>query len=385
MHTVVVGGGFAGIKAALELSKHELGRVTLLSDRDYFLHHGSIYAVATGCPPDAAMVALDDIFAPHPNVKVINTRMTSIDPDRKLVVCGDHSYDYDKLVLALGSELDETQKSTHRHIFGVCGREQITAIHEHLQNSIINDHYVDRQYVIVGGGATGVELAGALAYYVRQLVEQHLAEKIKVRITLAESSERLLPRASHEASKYVTKRLQTLGVHVATNTRVTPHDDEFVTVDGRKIPTETVIWTTGTKAHSFYKSHPHYFDTTSKGSVIVNPYLEAYRNIYVLGDNVEGYGSNTIRSALDMGEYIADHLWRQETGKLYTPYRPSSASFAVSVGDDWSYVEALSVYTTGRLADWMRRRIVAASYRKIMSKSMVDAAMQAHKIKNPPE
>lgn len=86
MHTVIVGGGFAGVKAALELSKKQLGRITLISDEPYFLHHATLYATATGRETKESVVSLEDAFATHHDVDVVLDSMISIDHDRRLVV-----------------------------------------------------------------------------------------------------------------------------------------------------------------------------------------------------------------------------------------------------------------------------------------------------------
>lgn len=379
MHTVIIGGGFAGIKAALEISRYQLGRVTLISDRPYFLHHGSLYATATGRDPQESMIALDDIFAMHPEVTVVHDRLTSLDPERKLVVCGHKNYTYDTLIMALGSETDYGGVAhAAEHTFGLRNMEQIKKFHDHLHDALIHDHHVDRNYVIIGGGMTGVELAGALGSYVEQLSEHYLNKKAKVRVTLVESAERLLPEASRQAGRQVTRQLKKLGVTVLTGHKVTALDEDYVTIGHKKTPTQTVVWTAGVRNNRFFVEHPQYFDVTATGHVRVNPYLEAYRDIYVLGDNVDIPGSSTARSALDMGIFISDHLYRQATGKLQVPYRPSSSFVAIPIGEHWAYTECFGVYTTGRLAKYLRDKITYANYRQIMSKTMADAAMYAH-------
>lgn len=379
MHTVIIGGGFAGIKAALEISRYQLGRVTLISDRPYFLHHGSVYATATGRDPHESMIALDDIFASHPEITVIHDHLVSLDPDRKLAVGKHTSYHYDTLVLALGSETDYGGlHHVAEHTFSLRNIEQIKRLNEHLHDALVHDRHVDRNYVIVGGGMTGVELAGSLSHYVEQLSERYLNKKAKVRVTLVESADRLLPNSSKQASYHVARQLRKKGVTVLTKHKVSALDDEYVTINNKRVPTKTIIWTVGTRSNRFFAEHPQYFDVTSTGHVKVNPYLEAYRDIYVLGDNVDLPGSSTARTALDMGIFISDHLYRESTGKLHVPYRPSSAFTAIPIGDDWAYTECFGVYTTGRFAKYLRDKIVYANYRQIMPQSMVDAAMQAH-------
>src|SRR5690349_8560671 len=100
MHVVVVGGGFGGVKAALELSKRQIGKVTLISDQPYFLHHATLYATATGKSDEESVIPLNVIFAKHPNVEIIQDKIEHLDPSRKLISSKKRDYHYDKLVLA---------------------------------------------------------------------------------------------------------------------------------------------------------------------------------------------------------------------------------------------------------------------------------------------
>lgn len=382
MHTVIVGGGFAGVKTALELSRYQSGRVTLISDREHFVHHATLYSTATGHDPKETMIPLKEIFAAHPEVTVVHDTLTSLDPERNLVVCGHKNYPYDALVMALGTEIDYGGlREAEQHTFGIRNLEQITRLHDHLHDTLVHDHHVDRNYVVVGGGLTGVELAGVLAAYIEQLSGLYLSKKATVSITLAEQSSRLLPDFSIQASTQTRRRLESLGVQVVTDAKVTALSHEYITLGTKKIPTHTVIWATGGRNNSFYAQHPQYFDITAAGHVRVNPYLEAYRDIYVLGDNIDIRGRGHATSALDMATFVADHLVRRATGKLYLPYRAKRRPLAVPIGDDWAYVEYLGVYTTGRLGKYFQERIVYDGYRQILPKTMADAAVAAHTTK----
>ena len=88
MNVVIVGGGFGGVKAALELSKRHIGKITLISDQPYFLHHATLYATATGRDSAESIISLTDIFAAHPSVTVVLDTVKSIDTARKLIIGG---------------------------------------------------------------------------------------------------------------------------------------------------------------------------------------------------------------------------------------------------------------------------------------------------------
>ena len=382
MHTVIVGGGFAGVKAALELSKRQTGKITLISEKPYFLYHAALYATATGSSPEETVIELEDIFAPYNDIEVIVDTISALDPERKTVVSKKHRYTYDTLILALGSVTSYFNiPGMEKQSFTIRTLEEIAEFHSHLKKVLLQDHKLDKNYVIVGGGATGVELAGVLAPYLEQLACTHMVKHTNISISLVEASDRLLPNLSKSASMQAKKRLEKLGVKVLLDKRVTSFDKTHITLEDQKIPTKTVIWTAGVANHPFFLEHQHYFDLAKNKRVIVNPYLEAYRDIYVLGDNASTPDSGTALAALNMAQFIADHLERKLLGRHLLPYRARSYTTTIPIGEKWAYAERWGVYATGRIGYWMRRRFELAGYRQILPETQARAAWNAHTIK----
>ncbi len=383
MHTVIVGGGFAGVKTALELAKRRTGKITLISDKPYFLYHAALYATATGSSPEESVINLADIFADYNSVHLVEDTVIALDPARNMVVGKKKSYSYDTLVLAMGSVTSFLDiPGIKGASFGINTLEEIAKFHTHLKNEMIKDQHLDKNYVIIGGGPTGVELAGVLAPYIQQIAQKHLVKRTKIHITLVEASGRILPSLSKSASDIAKRRLEQLGVNVILGRRVRSFDKTHITLSGKKIPTKTVIWTAGQENNPFFRNHPEYFDLTDSGKVVVNPYLEAYRDIYVLGDNTDIKGSGTALGALRMGAYLAKHLERKLVGSALQPYRPRHSPVTIPIGNDWAYVECLNVYVTGKLGHMLRRRLELAGYRQILPEAQARAAWNAHNIKN---
>lgn len=340
MHTVIVGGGFAGVKAALELSQRQTGKITLISEKPYFLYHAALYATATGNSPDETVIDLADIFARYNEVEVVTDTLTALDAERKTVICKKKRYTYDTLILALGSVTSYFNiPGIEKRSFTIRTLEEIAEFHAHLKEVMIKDHKLDKNYVIVGGGPTGVELAGVLAPYLEYLAATHLIKNTKVKITLVEASDRLLPTLSKSASKAAKKRLEKLGVTVLVNKRVTSFDKTHITLEGSKLPTKTVVWTAGVANHPFFSEHGHIFDLTKSKRVVVNPYLEAYRDVYVLGDNAATPDSGTAHAALNMAQFIAAHLERKLMGRSLRPYRRRAFMNTIPIGEHWAYAE----------------------------------------------
>lgn len=379
MRTVIVGGGFAGIKAALEIAKKKLGTVTLISDESFFLHHATLYATATGRATAESVVSLKHIFEDYKNVKIVHDSMISVDPDRKLVVGKKKSYEYDTLVIAIGAMTTHFNiHGMNTHSFGVKTLEEVREFNHHLHQELIDDKHLNKHYVIIGAGPTGVELAGMLQTYLQRIAKAHHIKRAKVNILLVEAADRILPHASKTASHKVQRQLEKIGVKVRTGHVVEALGKDFITVDGRKVATETAVWTSGVTNHTFFSQHPEYFKLGENGRAEVNQYLEAYRDIYVLGDNADTRFTGLARTALDDGAFIAKHLARKAAHRplvIRHPYAPPSG---FPIGDNWAYVEWLGMYVTGWLGSWCRRMMELSSYKALLPRDKALVAWQAH-------
>lgn len=381
MHTVIVGGGFAGVKAALEISKRKLGKVTLISDEDHFLHHATLYATATGRNMAESVVPLGEIFAGDKNVTVVKDRLKSIDQARKIAICDGGSYDYDKLILAIGSVTTYFGlKGVAKHSFGIKTLDEVQEFNAHIKEDIIKDRQLDKNYVIIGAGATGIELAGALYQYLEHLSVVHQVNRPQIKITIVEAAPRILPRLSESASRVVMKRLKQMGIKVLINKKVEQLNADYITVDGKKIPTETAIWTSGVANNPFFAEHADDFHLAPNGRVEVNQYLEATRDIYVLGDNNTVRFSGMAWPALDQATFIAKHLMRVKAKRPLAAFRPTEPPSGIPVGDGWAYVEWHGTYIAGILGHFVRRRMELVGYKRLLPRRAAIAAWRAHDI-----
>ncbi len=381
MHTVIVGGGFAGVKAALEISKRNIGKVTLISDEDHFLHHATLYATATGRSAAESVVPLEELFAGSKNVTIVKDTLKSIDTVRKMAIGEAASYEYDTLILAIGSVTNYFNiKGVAQHSYGIRTLDEVREFNEHIKDRVIQNRSLDKNYVIVGGGATGIELAGALHEYLERLCTVHQVERPHIRITVVEAADRIMPRLSATASKKITARLERLGITVLTNHKVEALSKDFVTIDGKKVPTETVVWTSGVANNPFFTAHNDVFGVAPNGRVEVNQYLEATRNIYVLGDNNTVKYSGMAWPALDQAKFIAKHLERRKKKLPPVAFRPTAPPSGIPVGEGWAYVEWHGIYAAGALGHFIRRRMELYGYKQLLPKNIAVAAWRAHSI-----
>jgi NADH dehydrogenase len=254
---VIVGGGFAGLTLAKKLARTNY-QVVLLDKNNYHQFQPLFYQVAmAGLEPSSIVFPLRKMFHKYKNVYLRVTEVLSINAQEKFLETSLGRCNYDHLVIATGAD---------SNFFGNEKLEQLTipmkSVSEalYLRNRILDDYekalsetnFERRQgfidIVIVGGGPTGVEVAGALAEMKKYILPKDYPElNVKeVDIHLIQGGPVLLQGMSEKASKKALEYLQQLGVKVKLNTRVTDYDGECVYInDGSKIPSKKVIWAAG--------------------------------------------------------------------------------------------------------------------------------------------
>lgn len=378
MNVVVVGGGFAGVKAAIELSKRHIGKVTLVSDTPYFLHHATLYATATGRDMAESVLPLNRIFDNYPGVTLVQDKIVGIDAKRRMMVGEKGQYKYDKAVLAMGSVTTYFGiEGMADHSFGIKSVDEIKKFHDHIHDEIVHKQ-LDKEYFVIGCGPTGVELAGALHEYLQDLVRLHGLRRSKSRITLVEAAPRILPRSSKTAAKKVHARLRKMGIKVLVNHKVEALQDDKIVIDGTSHPTHTAVWTSGVANNPFFRAHEDIFPLAKNGRVNVNEYLEAIPHVHVIGDGNTVANSGLAFPAMDQGEFIAKHLTRVAAKGPLRHYRPRKFASGLPVGEKWGYVEHAGVYVAGRLGAWVRRRIELKGYKKILPAAQATQVWRAH-------
>ncbi len=380
MHVVVVGGGFGGVKAALELSKRQIGKITLISDHAYFLHHATLYATATGKSTEESVIPLNVIFANHPNVEIIEDRVEGFDPHRKLVSGKKKDYHYDKLVLALGSVTTFFGiKGVEAHAYGIKTLEEVFKFHEHIHDEVVSQK-LDKEYFVIGAGLTGVEMASALNNYLKKLTELYRLPHARPKVILIEAKDRVLPHMSKTASSKVHEQLKKQGVKVLLNHKVSALADDKITVEGKLYSTTTAIWTSGVTNNPFFKTNGGYFDLARDGRVNVNPYLEALDNVYVIGDNTSILQGGMAWPAFKQASHVAKNIARVATRQPQLAYKSKSVPVGVPVGEKWGYVEWTGLYVSGRSGSLVRRWMELYGYTQLLSFKEALPVWRAHDI-----
>jgi NADH dehydrogenase len=350
---LVVGGGFGGVKAALELEGDDHFAVTLLSDSPELRYYPTLYHTATGGRRANSSIPLTTIFSGKAVNAVVGTAV-SVDRRAKAVTTADqNSYEYDILILALGVVTNYFGiPGLAEYSYSIKSQAEAARFKAHLHQQLIEDRHPDANYVIVGAGPTGIELAGALPEYVQRIMKSHGLPARKVHIDLIEAAPRLLPRLPKDASRAVRRQLRRLGVRLYLNSKVEGETADALTVSGKPIRSHTVVWTAGVTNHPFFGENK--FALTGRGKVSVDAYLQAEPDIYVIGDNANTPTSGLAQTALHDGAFVARNLRRVAAGRSLKSYKVKHSITVIPAGPRWAMVIWGGLRIYGRLGYLIR-------------------------------
>jgi len=355
MNVVIVGGGFGGVKAALELAKDKKVNVTLVSERDHFLFYPALYSTATGRSRRQSIIPLTKLFH-GTRVRVVEDSVIGLDTIRRIVVTREHQLRYDRIVFALGvvtSYFGITGLDTYS--YSIKSALEIDRFKKHLHDELTSDKHLDKNYIIVGAGPTGVELSAALAHYLDRIATAHNIRHSRIRLSLVEAAARVLPRMSEKTSHLVTERLKDLRVTVMTNKKVESEDDDSVIISGKDIPSKTVVWTSGVANHPFFTEHNDIFKLAKNGRVDVDEHLKVDKYIYVIGDNANTPHTGLAQTAIGDGIFVAKAIRAEAHGRVLPTYKPKMPPIVIPVGENWAILEYGPIRITGFVAAFIRK------------------------------
>ena len=376
---MIIGGGFGGVRAALKLSEDKTNQVTLISDRSTFQYYPTLYSSATGHSHLESWAPLGEIFADKANVKVfIDTIETLQSADRTLRGKSGATYHYDTLIVALGVVTTYFGiPGLETFAYGIKSEEEIRKLKQRLFIDIAEKRQIDHNYVVVGAGPTGVELSAALGTYIKRLCKHYKVKNSHLKVRLVEAAPRILPRSSQLTSRVVTQRLRRLGVTVETGKKVESLNAEALMVSGEPINSHTVIWTSGVSNHPFFAAHPAVFKLAKNGRVVVDEYMKAYDNIYVIGDNAATPHTGLAQTAIHDANSVVANLQRHKRGKKLKKYQAKLPVSAVPVGSNWAVIEWKSIRIYGLIGAMIRRMADIIGYSDVLPLGTSIGAWQA--------
>ena len=294
---VIIGGGFAGLAAAKGLEEQEL-QVVLVDKHNYHTFQPLLYQVATGgLEPDSIAFPLRKRFNDVDNFYFRLAEVVQIHPDKNLIETSIGNLDYDELIIATGSTTNffgnkNIQKNTMEMKSVPQSLNIRSLILENFEEALLTDNIEERNalmnFVIVGGGPTGVELAGALAEMKKGILPKDYPDLDirQMQINLIQSSGEILKGMSAKASEKAEDFLIKLGVNVWKNLRVLDYDGKTVTTNGEDhFRAETVIWAAGVKGEIVHGLDATcMIDRAERYKVNEFNQVENYTNIYAIGD-----------------------------------------------------------------------------------------------------
>jgi NADH dehydrogenase len=295
-HVVIIGAGFGGIRTARALAKQDV-KITLIDKYNYHLFQPLLYQVATaGLSVDDIAYPVRAIFREQKNVDFRLAEVSDVDFDNKVVSMNTGNIAYDYLIVAVGGMTNYFgMKSMETNGFGMKTLDESVTIRNHVLRMFelaAHEKDADKRralltFVIVGGGPTGVESAGALSeliYHVMIREYHHLNFK-EVRIMLVEASDKLLATMPEELREVTVETLIRKHVEVRMCVQVTDYDGEKMSLKGGEvIPTHTVVWAAGVKANALMDTLD--VEQASMRRAIVNDFLQLPNRpeVFVIGD-----------------------------------------------------------------------------------------------------
>jgi NADH:ubiquinone reductase (H+-translocating) len=369
-HIVIIGAGFGGLSAAMRLGKVDAD-VTVIDRRNYHLFQPLLYQVATAALSPADIAApIRGILARQPNTNVILGTVTGIDMTGRAVLIGQRRIPYDQLVIATGAREsyfghDEWAAATlglKKIDDATTMRRRILVAFERAEDS--DDEAERRQlltFVIIGGGPTGVELAGALA----ELAKAALARDFRridpttARIVLVEAGPRLLPSFPPKLSAVAARALTRLGVELRLDAKVTGCDCEGAVLGDERIESRTLIWAAGVAASPAAAWLGIAPARGGRVPVMSDLSLPGNPEICVIGDTaqVEGPGDQPLPGvapvAKQEGAYVARVIAARIAGKRPPgPFRYRNLGNLATIGRKEAVVDFGRLQLTGRFA-WL--------------------------------
>lgn len=348
---IIVGAGFAGLEVAKALGKANIG-VTLIDRRNYHLFQPLLYQVAT-----AALSATDvaepirRVLRRYPSVQVLFGEVSRIDRAAQRVILADGAcFPYDMLVLATGSQPSWFGHDEWREFAPglktvedarLIRSRMLLAFEQAERETDSEEQQRQMTFAIIGGGPTGVELAGSLAELARNTLTRDFRNirPEHARILLIEAGERLLPGFSPELSDYAQRRLQRLNVRVLTGRRVEEIGPGMLNVSGEKLGAGLVLWAAGVSASPLARLAGGETDRAGRVRVDTDLRVAGEEKIFALGDMallpdehgkpLPGLAQVAKQQGTHLGRQLVEHL---RSGGPLQPFRYRSRGNTAIVG-----------------------------------------------------
>ncbi len=350
LNVVVIGGGFGGLKF-LQRARSSNIQFTLIDKQNHHLFQPLLYQVATAVlSPANIAFPIRRMFKNFKNVKVILDEATDINrEDKTVTISSGEKIKYDQLVVSTGSRHSYFGNDDwSEYSNGLKGINDALQIRERLLRAFEkaeNEKNIEKRnkylnFVVVGGGPTGVEMAGSIA----EIAYKNMKEEFRnfkssdANVYLIEATEKILPMYSDRLSGKAEKYLIDFGVQVRTNEKVIKIENDLVVTDKESIETDNVIWAAGNEASPIIKKLNT--KTDPEGRAIVDPdcSIKEDGNVFVIGDaaNYKNKNNSTLPGiapvAIQQGKYLAKIIKNKTLKQDRKPFKYYDKGMMATVG-----------------------------------------------------
>ncbi|NQD69572.1 NAD(P)/FAD-dependent oxidoreductase [Sphingobacterium shayense] len=377
---IIIGGGFGGVEAARKLKDKEV-EVLLIDRNNFHTFQPLMYQVATGTlAADAISFPIRKMFKSQVNFHFRMAEVLNINEQSKVVFTSVGEYDYDYLIIATGATSNFFgNKQVEKYALPMKSIKEALDIRsyvlQNLEEAVLRKNTMDRQrflnFVVVGGGPTGVELSGAIAEIQLHMLKKDYPELSthEMNVYLVEGTGKILGALSEKSSQDATRYLQELGVKVKLNTQVTGYDGNTITFsNGESIDTKTVIWGAGVMGQ-FPEGIPS--EIIERGNRIATDgqcRVIGMQNVYAIGDVSAMITEQTPRGlpgvapvAQQQGSFVAEHILKSINGETSTEFKYFDKGSMATVGRNRAVVDMGNFHMKGFLAwlTWMFVHLVS--------------------------
>jgi len=376
---VIIGGGFAGINAAKPLGSRSAVEVTLIDRSNHHLFQPLLYQVAmAGLSPADIAVPIRSLLSRYPNVAVVQDEIRTIDLDSREVRSEGASWRYDYLLVATGArhtyfghdEWEENAPGLKTLSQATEIRRRVLEAFERAENEA--DPEIRRallSFAIVGGGPTGVELAGAIGEMSRSTLAKDFRniDPRRTRVVLLEAGERILPAFSEASAARATRDLESLGVQVWTHSAVTDVAHDHLRTGEEVLRTYTVLWAAGVRASDLGSQLTRETDGQDRVPVGDDLSLPGHPEVFVAGDlaRAEWKSESTLPGvapvAMQAGRYVAKTILAELEGRPRRPFSYVDKGQMATIGRSRAVVETGRFRFTGLFA-WLTWLLIHIYY-----------------------
>lgn len=368
---IIIGAGFGGVEAARQLKNKEV-EVLLIDRNNYHTFQPLMYQVATGTlASDSISFPLRKMFKNQKNFRFRLAEVFRIDPVQKIVHTSVADYDYDYLIIATGATSNFFgNKQVEKYALPMKSIVEALNIRsyllQNLEEAVLRKNTEDRErylnFVVVGGGPTGVELSGAIAEYQQHMLKKDYPElsTYEMKVYLVEGTGKILGALSEKSSRDAERYLHELGVKTILNTVVTDYDGNTVTLSsGEKIPTKTVIWGAGVMGQMPEGINPEIIERGNRIRIDEQCRVEGMEDVYAIGDVSAMITEDNPRGlpgvapvAQQQGNFVAKHIVNKLGNQENSNFKYFDKGSMATVGRNRAVVDMGSLHMKGFIA-WM--------------------------------